>query len=389
MFAVLLVLPAIDMAADIDPAPALRDGALDMAAPSPAMILRDFRASGVEEFFARRSGFRDSLVRAYNTMMVMVLRASPGGLYDLPDAPGQSNAAQNAIVGEHGWLFFAGPQNRVVADHRGIVPFTQEELRTWKARLEERRDWLAARGIAYVFLIAPDKHSIYPEHLPARLQGRDRPGRQDQLLAYLRAESDVWTIDLRPALLAAKHAFDRPVYHKTDTHWNGLGAYVAYRAMVEELQAEFPRMAPKPLEEFEVTVRTTPGKDLARFLGMEHVLQEESVELAPRFERVAARTTEGVVDNNPQAPDHVRPFAMTTRNEALPRALMLRDSFTTALVPLLSEHFEYIAYYWPRFGRAGQIPFTGDLVEAARPDVVIEEWVERDLLYSVPENRLE
>ncbi|MEI9865253.1 MAG: hypothetical protein WDN00_12025 [Limisphaerales bacterium] len=32
----------------------------------------------------------------------------------------------------------------------------------WK----KRRDWLAKRGIAYLFVVAPDKHSIYPEELP-------------------------------------------------------------------------------------------------------------------------------------------------------------------------------------------------------------------------------
>ncbi len=30
-----------------------------------------------------------------------------------------------------------------------------------------RREWLAARGIAYVVTVVPEKFTIYPEHLPA------------------------------------------------------------------------------------------------------------------------------------------------------------------------------------------------------------------------------
>jgi hypothetical protein len=59
-------------------------------------------------------------------------------------------------------------------------------------------------------------------------------------------------------------------------------------------------------------------------------------------------------------------------NRALPRLVMFRDSFASALIPFLSEHFSRAVYLW-------QYNFDPAVVESEHPDVVIEEWVGRKL----------
>jgi len=56
----------------------------------------------------------------------------------------------------------------------------------------------------------------------------------------------------------------------------------------------------------------------------------------------------------------------------LPRAVMLRDSMAIALIPLLSENFSRIVYVSSR-------TLDRDLIEREKPDIVIEELVERSL----------
>ena len=64
-------------------------------------------------------------------------------------------------------------------------------------------------------------------------------------------------------------------------------------------------------------------------------------------------------------------------NQGLPRAVMFRDSFASWLIPL-SENFSRITYSW-------QYTFEYDTVERERPDVVIQEMVERALMdHSAP-----
>ena len=56
---------------------------------------------------------------------------------------------------------------------------------------------------------------------------------------------------------------------------------------------------------------------------------------------------------------------------------MFRDSFATWLIPLLSESFSHILYSW-------QYTFNREIVERERPDVVIQEMVERTLMSPAP-----
>ena len=55
-----------------------------------------------------------------------------------------------------------------------------------------------------------------------------------------------------------------------------------------------------------------------------------------------------------------------------PRAVVFRDSFGSALIPFLSEHFSRALYLW-------QYNVDPDVVLDERPDVVIQEWVGRRL----------
>ena len=56
----------------------------------------------------------------------------------------------------------------------------------------------------------------------------------------------------------------------------------------------------------------------------------------------------------------------------LPRAVVFRDSMAIALIPLLSEDFSRVVYVQSR-------AMDFDIIERERPDIVIEEMVERSI----------
>ncbi len=66
------------------------------------------------------------------------------------------------------------------------------------------------------------------------------------------------------------------------------------------------------------------------------------------------------------------PVAMEIDNEKLPKLLMYRDSYTNALVPLISEHFQKSIYLWTYH----MDPKT---IEKIQPDIVVLEILERFL----------
>jgi hypothetical protein len=61
-----------------------------------------------------------------------------------------------------------------------------------------------------------------------------------------------------------------------------------------------------------------------------------------------------------------------------PRAAIVGDSFMVRMIPLLSEHFSRSVYV--------SLVFDPDVILDERPDLVIEELVERRLSQPLPEN---
>ncbi len=333
-----------------------------LPAPLPSFrlsrgVLLSFPAK-FEAYFNDHFGHRNSLIRWLNRLKVWWLHTS---------------CAANVVLGRDGWLFYT--VDPVGNDYRSVRPYTDEELEHWRSLLENRRDWLARRGIDYLMVIAPDKQSIYPEMLPPTLRARSHgPSRLDQLIAYLDSHSDFRILDLREPLRRAKSL--GPLYVRTDTHWNELGAYLAYREILEALRGRFPDLKPWPRSAFALVPERHPGGDLAQMLGVANQIAGEDLMLTPRLPRQAREVH--TTDRIPNLPSWAqRSLVMEHPDRRLPRAVMFRDSFAVNLVPFLSEHFARVHYLW-------KYDFDFQTVEREKPDVVLQEFVERVLQLEFP-----
>ena len=113
------------------------------------------------------------------------------------------------------------------------------------------------------------------------------------------------------------------------------------------------------------------GGDLSGLLGLSEDLPETEVILL-RPARPAAREAEpGVAVDPHAAPEHL-PFASEIADLTKPRAVVLGDSFMIGLRPFLAEHFQRIVFLTTQ-------EFPTDVIEKERPDLVIEETLERSL----------
>jgi hypothetical protein len=275
----------------------------------------------------------------------------------------------SVIKGKDGWLFYA--EDGAVEDYAVAPAMSDEDLHEWRATLQDIQDWLAAQGIAYAFVIAPDKHVIYPEMMPDSIHRLHEESRIDQLIDYLHLHSTVNVVDLRPALLEARQR--ERIYHRTYTHWNDRGAYVAYAEILRSLHV--PALQPLPRSAFTAEQVRTPGMDLAGMVGLKDRLHEDDLRLVPKMPR-RARIVE---------PAHPEPHGIDARlateqpDTQLPRAVIYRDSFATALVPFLSEHFSRALYLC-------EPDVNPRIIAEERPDVVIQEWVGRRFGPNLPYN---
>jgi alginate O-acetyltransferase complex protein AlgJ len=268
-----------------------------------------------------------------------------------------------ALKGSDGWLYWA--QDGMIDDYTGTTRFDEQDLNAWQKLLEARRDWLVARNEKYIFVIAPDKHSIYPEYLPDWLKKGGKPSKLDQFLAHMRAHSTVEILDLRPALIAAKE--DGPTYLQTDTHWNNFGAFVAYQQLVRSLQRQMPGLQPLPLEAFDRKHIVERGGDLSICLDQQDdFLETNEVLFAPR-PPLLQLTEISCGPNKEQAGTGI---IITTNSAAVRKVVVFRDSFGEKWMPFLGLNFLEVIYL-------RQVEWNKFLLEREKPDVVIDEMVER------------
>ncbi|NJD90810.1 MAG: hypothetical protein FIA91_04730 [Geobacter sp.] len=300
-------------------------------------------------YFNDHFGFRTELIHINFLLQYRLLDYNPSSL---------------VVKGMNGWLFYTGDKS--INDYRGITRFEPEQLRKWADSLEMKRVWLERQGIRYLFVVAPNKETIYGEHLPVSLAKIRQRTALDDLLDYLRHNTRVTIVDPRSALRQAKA--DHQLYYKTDTHWNEYGAFVAYRELMVPVSRWFPGMAAQEPTDFTLGQQPSNGGDLATMLGGSRFLPDEELRLQPRRPRQATRVALNVPGKEQ--------FDMVQQRADLPRALVFRDSFMTNMLPFLSEHFSQTRYLSQRWNSRTPI---GELVAKVKPALVIEEYVERQV----------
>jgi alginate O-acetyltransferase complex protein AlgJ len=259
-------------------------------------------------------------------------------------------------------------------DYANVEALTPAATANWRQAVVRARDWLRARGVAYVFVVAPDKHVLYAEHMPPTLERVGDLSRTDQL--YTTLQDTGVAVDLRPWLFEAKSR--ERIYHQTDTHWNDRGALIAYQRIIEAVRVWVPATPPPwTRDDFEPVERTVEGLDLAAMIGLKRVLREHDLALMPKRPR-RARVVEPA---GAAAMDELGRLVTEIDDPALPRAVIFRDSFASRLVPFVSEHFSRAVYVW-------QNDFDANLIQQERPDVVIQEIVGRHLYNFIPSPEL-
>jgi len=281
------------------------------------------------------------------------------------DAMGKSSS-QTVVEGKHGWLFLG--EHGTIQDYRGMLPFSTQQLQEWQQALESRRDWLARQGIHYLFVVCPDKHTIYPEYMPDKINRVHAQTRLDQLVRHLKEHSNVQILDLRTTLLEFKKI--RLCYQPQESHWNGVGAFVGYQQIAERLHAWYPDLRVAAMSDCEISKQPNKLTDLLRLQG-----------------RADTRTIMDIISPIGGFPaklwqdtDPARQLVRSSCSDApIGKALVVCDSFGTAMMRFLAMHFREALFVW-----GGGDGFLAQDVLDLKPDVVIQEIVERALCDTMP-----
>jgi len=299
---------------------------------------------------------------------------------------GISSKPEDVIIGHEGWLYLGDKYEASISTaRRGICEMDEHHAADIARAAHAWEAWLKRLGVRqYRVAIAPDKGSIYPEYLPdwAKPSG---PTATDALIRH--AGSDLY-IDLRPVLLRAKQESAYPLYYKTDTHWNRLGAAYAFSALMDRLKEADPSLVWDKNPIGLIVVDPRPAGDLSAFFHLEKTLTDGEPHPSG-INRLSVKTTQRDFasgrdirsgGNLQVERDDTRKPLLVLSPEAAnkKKVLLLRDSFSTALSPYIATMFTEVMQYHFDDACPQQCQPLIDLVKAWKPDYVLVITAERN-----------
>mgnify|MGYP001487105531 CR=1 FL=1 len=309
-----------------------------------------------KKYFRSHYVGKNLFISVYNNSRFTLLQESP-----IPD---------RILVGKDDFLFYCNePDGNLIVDYQGYIQLSQEELETIYVFLNSFYEWLKQRNIVFYFIVAPDKQTIYYDKLPDKIKKVGRTS-TDQIIDYL-IKKGIPVIDLRHPLLEAKALYNFDLYLKTDTHWNSLGSYIAYKSIINNLANNGFNITP-----INIDLHTINKKQLTErgdsYKMMKITKDPNYYDADLHYPRdYIIKYSEGDVP-------YARVMVTKTKRSNV-KAVVYRDSFFLQLQPYLSNNFGYAYYVWEYLYKTKKI--EKDKIEEIKPDIVIIETVERFLKY--------
>lgn len=142
-------------------------------------------------------------------------------------------------------LAFVGQDNYIFAAWDSLSTPDWKGIDATVARVAQVGQLLAARGVALVVPVLPDKMRIYEEKLPAdKPMSPEMRQRYAGILSRLQT-AGVATFDDDKLLMALKAA-GQPVYYRTDQHWAQPAADATAQATADLIRQKVPNLAGQP-----------------------------------------------------------------------------------------------------------------------------------------------
>ena len=302
----------------------IKDGGLNLSFPAE-----------LDDWITDHFVFRSELITANNLLKSEIFATSD---------------EDQVIVGEEDWLYFA----ETADDYLGLNRLSDRDIERIAMVTDLMEEYVAGKGGRFVFAVAPNKNTIYPEYMPDYYRQTAEATNLDRVTSLMSGRP--YFADLRGALLKAK-AEGETLYHARDSHWNNLGAVCGMNAILDA--------AGKPHETYQAAPlsweRTWDGDlDAMIFPSLGYKDRQAVFDVDWTYEYTSNFHTE-------------EDLRITTENADGEGALLIfRDSFSNALLPFLAQ-----TYQTATFSRT--VPYALYELEETPYDTVVLEIVERNL----------
>ena len=271
------------------------------------------------------------------------------------DAEIQSNAfgvsnLDTVIVGKDDWLYYSSTLN----DYLGKDTMSDRQLDNIAHNLKLTQDYVQSFNSKFLFTVAPNKNSLYPQYMPYYYSQKVSDTKNIQKLTPVLTDYGINYCDL----FTVFENQSEQLYLKQDSHWNNKGALLAYNTILDTIK--------KPHDNYE-NAQVTRTKDfygdLSNMLYPKTATPEYNYNYKSDLSFDYTTPTKSVED-----------ATISTHCSGADGTLyMYRDSFGNSLLPFFAT-----AYEQAHFTKGFPINIALSM-NTKSPDTVIFEIVERNL----------
>lgn len=268
------------------------------------------------------------------------------------------------FYGQNDWIFYDAAKvnnGNTVLDYLGAAVWDNEELEQLTKALEKEQAFYEEKGAKYLLMVVPNKENVYAEYMPERLQKirKSDSSLSDIGIKYLQENTRIEILNLKPILLAAKTNCPYNIYYKKDTHWNALGAYIAFESLLKSFNKLGIDGTAKPLLSEMITTAGLIGQD------MHPTDKDMSYHVSFMDDRSFEKKE--IVPNKVIVYENQNPLVDKV-------ILIIGDSFAGEIIPYIAKVYRRVINI-----PAGvkDLSFYQDIATEYMPNLVVHELVER------------
>ena len=271
----------------------------------------------------------------------------------------------NWYEGKESWLFLGNNYDKTVEKLKLVNEPNVEDIDKVSEQMEKIVSAADKVNTKVVFMLGPNKSSIYPEFLPETLIP-SATKYSGYYLRKLKNNPNLIVYDPTHDLLQAKEK-EGLLYWKTDTHWNDKGAYIAFSGLAREMSTPIPN----------VNFQQGPMHkgDLIGISKLDNYPLSSSDNWVVQWNKKPI-SVEKILPNEHESA-FGSPKNITTTNALVDKSVwVVGDSFSKGLEPYLNATFKDVRYIGHWSEKLDKL--SDELAKAnKKPDIIIIERVER------------
>lgn len=326
-------------------------------------VLADYPAYGTkiknfpqkfQEYFYDNFAFRNKLIGLNSDIHYFLLKTS---------------ISDRVIIGKQGWLYLT--DQGIMDDFHGKIKINDSDLKNacdFFVNLDKYIERQSKGQTKFIVVVCPNPQTIYPEYLPEHEKYTfGNASRLDQYIDYFKQNNGIKLLDIRPALLKAKENSQEWLYYSNDSHWNNLGAEVAFRELINRINE---LGIPVQIPHYTISSVTPWSGDLTRVISAKSVPKSSLHNFV--FNDVSVQAHSGWNGSSYKQ-------TSTISNEL--SIVIFGDSYSINLRTLVGGTFSQSYFEGQSLSGEEILEKVNEALLTYKPDIIVLEFVER-LLYS-------